>query len=48
MALSLILGKANLTAERMETNAEVSLDKVADGFAITAVHAADNRALRVM
>src|SRR5262249_2748437 len=25
-------------AERMETNAEVSLDKAADGFAITAVH----------
>jgi osmotically inducible protein OsmC len=46
MALS--LGKANLTAERTETNAEVSLDKVADGFAITTVHAADNRALRVM
>jgi osmotically inducible protein OsmC len=38
MALSLILGEAKLTAERMETNAEVSLDKVADGFAITAVH----------
>jgi lipoyl-dependent peroxiredoxin len=48
IALSLILGKANLPAERMETSAEVSLDKVADGFAITAVHAADNRALRVM
>src|SRR5258706_15122281 len=38
MALSLILGEAKLTAERMETTAEVSLDKVADGFAITAVH----------
>jgi osmotically inducible protein OsmC len=38
MALSLILGEAKLAAERMETNAEVSLDKVADGFAITAVH----------
>jgi osmotically inducible protein OsmC len=38
MALSLILGEAGLTAERMETTAEVSLDKVADGFAITAVH----------
>ena len=38
MALSLILGEANLTAERMETKAEVTLDKVGDGYAITAVH----------
>jgi lipoyl-dependent peroxiredoxin len=38
MALSLILNEAGLTAERMETTAEVSLDKVDDGFAITAVH----------
>lgn len=37
-ALSLILGEAKLTAERMETTAEVTLEKVADGFAITAVH----------
>ncbi len=38
MALSLILGEAKLTAEQMDTTAEVTLDKVADGFAITAVH----------
>ena len=38
MALSLILNEAGLTAERMETNAEVTLEKVDDGFAITAVH----------
>jgi lipoyl-dependent peroxiredoxin len=38
MALSLILGEAGLTAERMETTADVTLDKVPDGFAITAVH----------
>jgi osmotically inducible protein OsmC len=38
MALSLILGEAGLTAEKMETKAEVTLDKVADGFAITAIH----------
>jgi osmotically inducible protein OsmC len=38
MALSLILGEAKLTAEHMETKAEVTLDKVADGYAITAVH----------
>src|ERR1700745_2418754 len=38
MALSLILSEAKLTAERMETTAEVTLEKVADGFAITEVH----------
>ncbi len=38
MALSLILGEAGLTAEKMETKADVTLDKVADGFAITAIH----------
>src|SRR6201990_3237367 len=38
MALSLILGEAKLTAEHMETKADVTLEKVADGFAITKVH----------
>jgi lipoyl-dependent peroxiredoxin len=38
MALSLILGEAKLTAERMETSATVSLEQVQDGWAITAVH----------
>ncbi|WP_158917408.1 OsmC family protein [Caulobacter sp. S45] len=38
MALSLILNEASLTADRMETTAEVSLDRQDDGFAITAVH----------
>jgi osmotically inducible protein OsmC len=38
MALSLILGEAGLTAERMETRADVTLDKAGDGYAITAVH----------
>src|ERR1044071_9689949 len=38
MALSLILGEAGLTAERMETKADVTLVKQADGYAITAVH----------
>ena len=32
------MGEALLTAEHMETQAEVTLDKVGDGFAITAVH----------
>jgi osmotically inducible protein OsmC len=38
MALSLILSEAKLTAEQMDTTAEVTLDKVGDGYAITAVH----------
>ena len=38
MALSLILGEAKLVAERMDTKAEVTLDKVDDGFVITSVH----------
>jgi len=38
MALSLILGEAKLTAEHMETKADVTLEKQSDGFAITAVH----------
>jgi len=36
MALSLILGEAGLKADRMETSAVVTLDQVADGFAISA------------
>ncbi|HXS07180.1 MAG TPA: OsmC family protein [Rhizomicrobium sp.] len=38
MALSLILGEASLTADEMNTKAEVTLEKLADGFAITKVH----------
>jgi len=38
MALSMMLGEAGLTAERIDTTAEVTLDKQDDGFAITAVH----------
>jgi osmotically inducible protein OsmC len=38
MALSLILGESNLTAELMETSAEVTLQQVEGGYAITAVH----------
>lgn len=38
MALSKILGEANLTAEKMETTAQVSLEKQGDGFAITSIH----------
>jgi lipoyl-dependent peroxiredoxin len=40
MALSLILGEAQLTAEHMETKADVTLEKQGDGFAITSVHLA--------
>ena len=38
MALSKILGEANLTAEKMETQADVTLEKQGEGFAITKVH----------
>ena len=38
MALSLILGEAKLVAEQMDTAARVTLEKVDDGFSITAVH----------
>src|SRR5512138_1725906 len=38
MALSLILGEAGFTAERIETKAAVTLDKVAEGFEITTSH----------
>ncbi len=38
MALSLMLGEAGLTAERMEASAEVTLDKDGEGFAITRSH----------
>ena len=37
MALSLILGEAGLTADSLDTRADVTLEKVADGFAITAI-----------
>ena len=38
MALSGQLGAAGMTAQKLETTATVSLDKVGDSFAITAVH----------
>ena len=38
MALSLILGEAGLTADQMDTTAEVSLEKEGDGYAIKTVH----------
>jgi lipoyl-dependent peroxiredoxin len=38
MALSAQLGEAGLKPERIETAATVTLEKVADGFAVNAVH----------
>ena len=38
MALSKILGDNGHTAERLETSAEVTLEKVGEGFEITAIH----------
>ncbi len=38
MALSKILGEANLTADSMNTTADVTLEQIDGGFSITAVH----------
>ncbi len=38
MALSKMLGDAGLTADEIRTSAEVTLDKVGEGFEITASH----------
>lgn len=38
MALSMILGMAGMTAEKIETHATISLEQVAGGFAVTASH----------
>ena len=38
MALSAELGKAGMTATKLETTATVTLDKVVDGFAIIKSH----------
>jgi osmotically inducible protein OsmC len=38
MALSAQLGEAGLTAEEIATKADVTLEKVEDGFAITRIH----------
>ena len=38
MALSLILEQAGLTADLMETSAQVTLEQVTDGYSITASH----------
>jgi osmotically inducible protein OsmC len=38
MALSNILGQANLTATKMDTTATVTLEQKDGGFSITAIH----------
>ena len=38
MALAAQLGESGLTAQSIKTSAAVTLEKLADGFAITAVH----------
>ena len=38
MAFSLMLGEAGLTPDRIETHAEVTLERVGTGFEITASH----------
>jgi lipoyl-dependent peroxiredoxin len=41
MALSLILGEAELVAQRLDTKAEVTLNRADDGFAITSYAACE-------
>jgi lipoyl-dependent peroxiredoxin len=38
MAMSLGLGEAGFTADQMDAKSDVTLEKVADGFAITKIH----------
>ncbi|WP_150305876.1 OsmC family protein [Pseudomonas saliphila] len=38
MAFSMLLGEAGFTAEKIATQASVTLDKLDEGYAITAVH----------
>lgn len=38
MALSMILGEEGMTADSIDTKADVTLDQVEGGFAITAIH----------
>ncbi|CAM2156367.1 osmotically inducible peroxiredoxin OsmC [Pararobbsia alpina] len=38
MALSLVLGEAGMVAESIETRADVTLEKVGEGFSITGIH----------
>jgi osmotically inducible protein OsmC len=38
MALSLVLGEAGLTAERMDTSAQVTLEQLDGAWSISAVH----------
>ena len=47
MALSLMLGDAGLTPERIETHAEVTIEKIGEGFEITASHLSVTVKIRV-
>ncbi len=38
MALSLMLGQAGMTAEKIETHVAITLEKVGEGFSITSSH----------
>lgn len=38
MALSLIMGEAGLTPQKLSTTAQVTIEQVDDGFAITSIH----------
>jgi osmotically inducible protein OsmC len=47
MALSLILGESGMTPERIETHAEVTIEKIGEGFEITSSHLIVRAKIRV-
>lgn len=47
MALSLILGESGMTPERIETHAEVTIEKIDEGFEITSSHLIVTAKIRV-
>jgi osmotically inducible protein OsmC len=47
MALSLILGESGMTPEKIETHAEVTIEKIGEGFEITSSHLIVRAKIRV-
>jgi osmotically inducible protein OsmC len=47
MALSLMLGESGMTPERIETHAEVTIEKIGEGFEITSSHLIVTAKIRV-
>ena len=47
MALSLMLGESGMTPERIETHAEVTIEKIGEGFEMTSSHLIVTAKIRV-